>query len=233
MGRSESLYHLQQLDTAIDSARKRVSEIDRILGDDKSLKKAQGIFSKAQTESVDKTSLLKIAEKQVADQNTKIEQNQKKLYSGAITNPKELEDLQLEATSLTKYLHVLEDKQLEAMLAAEEGQAVLDQASAALESVMLQRESEHKDLLQEKAELLASISNTEREKDLYLSSESLPDLDEYRSLRESTGGIAVTLMVSSSCMSCGANIPSAIEQQARSPSNLAFCPTCKRILYSE
>ena len=231
MSRSETLYHLQELDTKIDSANKRIKEIDDILRDDKALKKAEKSFQIAQTAADEKSRVLRNSERQVADQNSRIESNQKKLYGGAITNPKELEDLQLEANSLNKYLLVLEDKQLAAMIESEEAIATQEQAAAALEILKTDREAEHQALLQEKSELSEVIMSTKKEKGDFLSSETLPDLEQYEALRKSSGGIAVTLMVSSSCLSCGANIPSAIEQQARSPSNLVFCPTCKRILH--
>lgn len=231
MSRSESLYILQQLDTTIDSAHKRITEIDRILADDEALLNAENIHHLAQNSADDKSKALKHCENQVADQSAKIDQNQKKLYSGAVTNPKELEDLQLESTSLTKYLRVLEDKQLEAMLAAEDAQTAADQAAADLASLKSRLEAEHQELQNEKAELSGQIRDAEQEKAAYLARETPPDLETYHALRQSSGGIAVSLMSSSSCLSCGANIPSAIEQQARSPSNLAFCPTCKRILH--
>jgi len=231
MSRSEKLYSLQLLDTAIDNASKRLKEIDLILKDDKALKKAEQAYKDAQIIAEDKFRTLRERERKVSDQNSKIEQNQKKLYSGSITNPKELEDLQLEANSLSKYLRVLEDNQLEAMVEAEEAQTNTDRAASVLDSLKTQRAADHQVLIQEKAELENKINETEREKAAYLSSETIPDLEDYNLLRKSAGGIAVSLMVSSSCRSCGANIPSAIEQQARSPSKLVFCPTCKRILH--
>ena len=231
MSRSENLYTLQQLDSAIDSASKRINEIDRILANDKALVQAKKRYQQAQSAADSKSKALKSCERQVADQNTKIEQNQKKLYGGAVSNPKELEDLQLEANSLAKYLRILEDKQLEAMLEADEAQSASDQAFSDLESLQSQTQEDHQNLLQEKSELLDKISKSEKNKDEYLAAQELPDLEVYNALRKTSGGLAVTLMVSSSCLACGANIPSAIEQQARSPSKLVFCPTCKRILH--
>jgi predicted nucleic acid-binding Zn-ribbon protein len=231
MSRSESLYILQQLDSVIDGANKRISEIDRLLADDKALTSAEKVFTDAQEVSEIKANTLKDIELEVAAQSAKIEQNQKKLYSGAVTNPKELEDLQLEANSLSKYLRVLEDKQLEAMVEAEEAQLASKQAADSLDRLISQRAMDHQKLQNEKGDLLQKISGAEQDKAEYLAKNTPPDLDVYNKLRKTSGGISVTLMVSGSCLSCGANIPSAIEQQARSPSNLAFCPTCKRILH--
>jgi len=231
MSRSYSLFTLQQFDTGLDDARKRIREIDLKLQDRTAVEEAQKDRDKFELIHSKNAKALENAEHEVALQTGKIEQNQKKLYSGTITNPKELEDLQLESNSLNKFLQVLEERQLEAMLASEQSQSDLDAASRRLAEVTQTTEEEQKSLEKEKDSLEAAISSLTAQKTRYLESEDLPDLQIYHSLREKCGGIAVTLMTDSSCISCGSNIPSAIEQAAKSPSKLAYCPTCKRILH--
>jgi predicted nucleic acid-binding Zn-ribbon protein len=231
MSRSHSLYLLQQLDTGLDNAQKRIQEINNLLKDSSALDEAIKIHHNFESIHADNLKSQKTAEHEVALQNAKLDQNQQKLYSGAITNPKELEDLQLESNSLKRYLQVLEERQLEAMLASDQSQADLDAAAANLEEITQRSASEHKILNVEKNSLESELTSLTGKRTHYLDTEVLPDLPVYQSLRGSSGGIAVTLMVDSSCSSCGASIPSAIEQAAKSPAKLAFCPTCKRILH--
>ena len=231
MGRSKILNQLQQYDTQIDSASKRIREIDALLGDNKLLSDALEIQSNTEHVLTEKKKVLASAEVVVEDHSLKIDQNQKKLYSGSVTNPKDLEDLQLESESLNKYLSVLEERQLEAILEMDEAQNDFNNTSSEVAAIKLKMESEHTDLTAEKNDLKHSITEATTQKDSFLSSNDIPDLQTYLSLRKSSGGIAVTLMISSSCSSCGANIPSAIAQEARSPVKLAFCPTCRRILH--
>lgn len=231
MSRSHSLFVLQQLDSSLDGARKRIQEIDLLLQDRSALEMAQKDHQQAEKEHTVNVKTLKNAEHEVALQNGKLEINQKKLYSGAITNPKELEDLQLESISLNKYLQVLEERQLEAMLASDQSQAGLDSAYKILHEAAENVENKHKALNEEKDNLESEISILSEKRASYLETEDLPDMQVYQSIRKTSGGIAVTLMVESSCTSCGASIPSAIEQEAKSPTKLAFCPTCKRILH--
>lgn len=233
MSRSSALYHLQQLDTGLDNARKRIQEIDNLLEDQSTIEKATETHQHFNEIHNQKTRVLNEAEGEVTTQHTKLEQNQKKLYSGVVTNPKELEDLQMEANSLTKYLQVLEERQLKAMLEADQSRADLDSSAANLEEVTLDLKMEHQSLENEKGELEAEIVTLSSEKTSFLDNEELTDLPTYETLRNSSGGIAVTLMRDASCSSCGADIPSAIEQAAKSPTNLAFCPTCNRILHPD
>lgn len=231
MGRSNSLYQLQQLDTAIDTAHKRIREIDLLLQDKTLLEKAINDHQKAESIHAEEFKSLQLAEHEVALQTAKLDQNQKKLYSGAITNPKELEDLQLESNSLTKYLRILEERQLEAMLESDQARLDLEAAAGKLDTTTRDWENTQTKLTEEKEVLQAKISALRENKQSYLEKEELPDLPAYQSLRKTSGGIAVTLMIESSCASCGSSIPSAIEQTAKSPTKLAFCPTCKRILH--
>jgi predicted nucleic acid-binding Zn-ribbon protein len=231
MSRSRALYLLQELDTNLDTARNRIQEINLLLKDKAALEKARQDQQSAASIHQKRSKTLKNAEHEVALQNQKIEQNQKKLYGGGISNPKELEDLQLESLSLAKYLQVLEERQLEAMLAADQSQEELDAAELTLQTITQATEKEHASLKEESKKLSEELSKQEDQKNRYIETEELPDLPDYQSLRDRSGGIAVTLMVDSSCLSCGANIPSAIEQTAKSPTKLAFCPTCGRILH--
>lgn len=231
MSRSKTLYQLQQYDSGIDQAIKRIQSIDSILGDttefDSALKKQVELKFFLD----EKQKILKSAEHTVEVQNQKIIQNQNKLYSGAITNPKDLEDLQLESTSLLKYLSVLEERQLEAMLEFDQAQVNYDQISAQVEEISLKKQTESEILSAEKSDLESGISSLRSDREALLTRAEILELPIYEILRKSSGGIAVTLMQNSSCSACGSNIPSAIEQEARSPTKLSFCPACKRILY--
>jgi predicted nucleic acid-binding Zn-ribbon protein len=231
MSLSETLYQLQVLDSELDKSLKRIAEIDLQLKDKDDLNKA--IFDQERHQAIlsEKQKILRNSEQLVEDQNLKIDQNQKKLYSGTITNPKELEDLQMEASSLGKYLSTLEERQLEAMIEFDQASQEHDQAVARVENNIKNIEKRDSALLKEKNDLEEIILRTREKKQKHLDSSDIPNLSIYQELREELNGIAVTLMVSGSCSSCGSNIPSAIAQEVRSPLKTTNCPTCKRILH--
>jgi predicted nucleic acid-binding Zn-ribbon protein len=230
MSQSKTLFQLQQFDTNLDQTLKRIQEIDSIMSNRKELDRALNNQEKDQIQYGEKKQSLKSAELNVDTQNAKLTQNQNKLYSGVITNPKELEDLQMESVSLQKYLTVLEERQLEAMLEADQAQEVLSKSSALVEKLTGDTQSENEILSTEKSDLESSIVTIQDARRSFLENTEIPELSTYERLRKSSGGIAVALMINSSCTACGSNIPSAIEQEARSPKKIAFCPACKRIL---
>ena len=233
MSRSKKLLILQKIDTAIDRARERIQEIDRTLARDEALVAAQKKEEKTRTKLDNKRKHLKQAEREVNDQERKIEENASKLYGGNVTNPKELEDLQLEAESLKRYLQVLEERQLEAMMEVEEAQQAYQEARQNLENIKSERNALHGDLLQEKDELQDDISRSLKEKERASQNLDPADLNHYQELRQSLGGIAVALIKNESCSACGTRVPSAIHQKARSPSEITHCKTCSRILHAD
>jgi len=231
MSRSEILYQLQQFDSELDRSSSRINEIEILIRDREELDKAVSVRDSISISLAEKQKFLKQAENDVEDQSFKIDQNQKKLYSGAVTNPKELEDLQQESESLHKYLSVLEERQLEAMLAADKVQNEFNQSNSFVVDITDQLELRDSDFLKEKTKLEKILKTTGESRQVFLESYDIPELSIYQALRKSLNGIAVALMVSSSCSSCGSNIPSAIAQEVRSPGKTANCPTCKRILH--
>lgn len=233
MSRSKKLLHLQKIDTAIDRARERIQEIDRTLAQDEALVAAQKKEEEAKNKLDSKRKKLKRAEREVEDQERKIEENASKLYGGNVTNPKELEDLQMEAESLKRYLQVLEERQLEAMLEVEEAQQAYQEAQHNLEEIKSERSVLHGDLLQEKDELQDKISRSLDDKEYASQNLDPADLKHYQELRQSLGGIAVALIENESCSACGTRVPSAIHQKARSPSEITHCKTCSRILHAD
>lgn len=233
MSRSKRLFQLQKIDSEIDQAIKRISEIDVLLADDEELKNAQDREMNTRRKLEEKRKVLKRAEREVKDQERKIEQNKAKLYGGKITNPKELEDLQLESESLERYLAVLEERQLEAMLEVDQAQSEHKRALQELQNIQKSRKSLHAELNSERSTLENKIQSLSQQRKAASEGISDEDLEEYERLRETSGGIAVAKVNNNSCSACGTQVPSAVYQKARSASQLTHCKTCHRILHAD
>ena len=232
MSRSRPLYQLQQIDSEIDKSLKRIREINNLLADDTALQKMAQNEEDLRKKFEEQRHKLRAAEDQVEDQEFKIERNKKKLYGGAVTNPKELEDLQMESESLQEYLHVLEDRQLEEMLAHEQAQQAHQAAQETLEDVQQDWEENTRRWLKEKASLEQRIDQLRAKRQAHIRNIPEEDLGLYERLRQSSGGVAVAILENRSCQACGSQVPSGLAQQAGTPSLLAQCSTCGRILHT-
>lgn len=232
MSQTFKFYRLQQLDSRLDQINARLSDIDRALGDQRALQQAEA-DSAAAGEALRQAAVeLRRSEEDVKAQRIKIEQTEATLYGGKVRNPKELQDLQNESAALKRYLAVLEDRQLEKMIAYDEAQMQQDEAADNLEQVRMRSEQAGAKLLQEKAVLLEDHNRLQAERQAAASSVPQQELDLYNTLRKQRRGIAVAQVTDTYCSACGSTLSAALLHTARLPNQIARCDTCGRILYA-
>ena len=132
MNQTLSLYRLQQIDLQIDRLQARLHTIQEILDDDAEMRQFNEQVKAVEARYQAAEQALKQAEANVQSQHIKIEQTQSSLYGEKSHSPKELQDLQNDLASLKRHLVVLEDRQIEAMMASETTEAELQSAQAKL-----------------------------------------------------------------------------------------------------
>jgi hypothetical protein len=226
------LYRLQQIDSQVDDVNARLEEIGAALAEDQVIRDARSAAEESTRAEQATQKDLRGAEEEVKAQQEKIEQNQASLYGGKVTNPKELQDLQMEAEALTRHLRTLEDAQLEKMMHVESTQDAAKLARANLEAVRAQRDVDHRTLGSEQEKLTMELSRLQEERASAAHGIPEEDMRVYSSLREIKGGQAVAKVLNKTCSACGAELSASLSQAARSPNQLARCDTCKRILYA-
>lgn len=232
MSETFKLYRLQQIDSQIDQINDRLKAIEIALNKDKTVRLAQKREEQSQEIVQKEQKNLRTAEQEVQAQRVKIEQSEATLYGGKVRNPKELQDLQNEVAALKRYLNVLEDRQLEAMIAVETAGEQLQTASIELQRALAASAAQHKDLSQEKDSLLTDLTRLQGQRAATVSSIPVEDMQIYDQLRRSRSGIAVARIVDKCCSACGTTLNAALLHAARSPNQMSRCDGCSRILYS-
>ncbi len=227
------LFRLQEIDSRIDKAQRRLDEIQKILGDNTELRRVEAHFEDCKASHGISEKALRKTEGAVKKQRLKIEQTESMLYSGNVKKPKEVQDLQNKSNALKRYLSKLEDDQLEAMLAHDEEEETLQSAQTALDKLKAQ-------LIQKNSRLAGEKSGLNEEKEGFLKERAvaLPALEDehlelYNKLRKNKRGVAVALVNDGGCSACGATVTLATQQKARSAIGIAYCPSCQRILYGK
>jgi len=232
MSRPFKLYRLQQIDSQLDWTEKRLQEIETALKEDEALRTASSNAQETEEALQSSRKSLRRAEDEVRQQRVKIEQSEAALYGGMVRNPKELQDLEKEVAALKRYLSVLEDRQLEAMLLEEEALSTNRVAADILEEERARFAQQSKELLVEKEKMLKDIDRFEGERQAAVSSISSQDLGVYTKLRSQRHGIAVAKVTEKACSACGSTLNAALLHASRSPDQINHCDTCGRILYA-
>jgi uncharacterized protein len=232
MSAALGLYRLQQVDSQMDHANARLKTIQQTLENDEELRKSTQHCLEAENRLKESERLLKQSELEVEKQRIKIQQTDASLYGGHVHNPKELQDLQKDVASLKKHLETLEERELEAMETSENAEKELRIAQAELERIKASRGVQFQNLTDESTVLNRDIDRFSSERNAVVQDLTPPALNSYEQLRKLRRGIAVTKLSDGSCSACGTTLTPSQQQNARSSSQLFYCPSCGRILYA-
>lgn len=232
MNQAFHLFRLQAIDTQIDQIAASLAEINRLLANDELVLQASKLVDEIEKTLHQRRQNLKQSEYAVHEQQMKIGQSEAALYAGRIYNPKELQDLQKEIASLKKHLAVLEDQQLESMLAVEEAETQEQSAQKELLQARAALAEKSAGWLGQKDLLTRTMERLQAERSAALSLVTPDGLQTYENMRKRKSGVAVTTIKDGSCSVCGATIRPSELQAARAAQNMVYCATCGRILYS-
>ena len=232
MSQAFHLAQLQKIDTEMDQIQSRISEIDQILSTNELLDQAKEADLKASQNVKSGQKNIKEVEAAIQKHRIKMETSEAALYGGKIRNPKELQDIQNEIFSLRKLISSLEDEQLDLMLTLEQ----LEEEQKITAKNLIQAEADTANrlagLMGEKNLLLKNTERLQTEKEATLPQISADDLAMYNRLRKQKQGMAVSLAEDGSCKGCGTTLRPAEIQASKSPTQLVYCSTCGRILYT-
>jgi predicted nucleic acid-binding Zn-ribbon protein len=232
MSRISNIYRLQEIDLEIESSQKRIEEIDHILGQDEAVLQAQAILTQRDGELTEARSTNLSADHAVASQREKIDQTEKALYSGSVTNPKELQDLQMEAESLRRHLATLEDRYLEAMVKLESAEEAQLEATETLDVILQRKARQQSDLTNEKETLIDNLARLDEERQAAVVDVTTEDSALYNELRQRLAGKALALLQDGVCSACGVELARSRQQEVSSGSEVVRCSQCSRILYA-
>lgn len=225
------LFQLQCIDSELDNAQKRIDEITTEIHSSTIVENAKHKLQKCESTLKAIQTEFNSIDHDIQQKKVKKSQSESNLYGGKIKNPKELQDLQLEISSLTKFLTDLDNKLMDKLVILDSAEEDVKQCESELKDAVSQFET-RKSMLVGENNKLENMMKTLNEKKSSLVTQIPQDLQNtYTSLRESKNGVAITQVQDESCSACGAFLTAGQCQQARSSSQLFFCPTCKRIVY--
>ncbi|MFF3905034.1 zinc ribbon domain-containing protein [Streptomyces sp. NPDC001848] len=186
----------------------------------------------AQTEEGDCAREQTKAEQDVDQVRQRAARDQQRLDSGAVTSPKDLENLQHEIASLAKRQGDLEDIVLEVMErreAAQERVAELTERVASVQSKIDDARARRDAAFEEIDGEVASVT---KEREVVAASVPADLLKLYDKLREQQGGIGAARLYQRTCQGCRQElaITELNEIRKAAPDTVVRCENCRRIL---
>ncbi len=233
MSRASQLFRLQEIDLELDTHRARLETIAEALQGSPTVQAAYRRMVEADGQLAAARVDVRSLEYDNQSLNEKITEVEKHLYGGAVTNPKELQDLERDIESLKHRRATLEEKQLEALIKAEAAEALKVAAQTDLQHAEAEAAKLNSHLLDEQTGWLARVQRLEGEREAIYAGVAADDQETYEHLRRSKNGRPVSRLEDGVCTACGVAPSSVRSQNARQGGELVRCGNCDRILYAE
>ncbi len=230
------LWALQQLDTQIFELERSLARLDTgaeaLRRRDEAKEAAEHAQARLQKIEADLTDV----DLNIKSTEAKRKDYESRLYSGKVTNPKELEAMEQEVEMLKRNSDRLETRELELM----EDQTSAREAFVSAGQVLAAAEQELKETLERSAarrgELEEQLAGARKERESQ--AEKVSDMDfalfrKYEGLRAKLANVAVAPVAGANCGACNIQIPGYLIRDARAKDDIVICESCGRILYPE
>ncbi|WP_043491840.1 MULTISPECIES: zinc ribbon domain-containing protein [Streptomyces] len=205
------------------------AELDTLHAD---LTQLRDLLVAAQTEESDTAREQTKAEQDVDQVRQRAARDQKRLDSGAVTSPKDLENLQHEIASLAKRQSDLEDVVLEVMERRESAQERVTELTGRVESLQAKIGDATARRGAAAGEIDAEVATVTKERGVIAGTIPADLLKLYDKLREQQGGVGAARLYQRRCDGCRQElaITELNEVRAAAPDTVMRCENCRRIL---
>lgn len=224
------LLELQRVDTSGDENAAARAALQAQLADTAALQSARGTYEESDRGSSTLKAQLRSLELETNGLADKLKVVSERLYSGRITNAKELAGLNEDEKMLQRRKSDLEDQELALMEQIETADKSVASKRSAFDKVSgdtQSRNDKERTALQELDESDESLT-LRRGK---LRNQFPPEvLRVYDDLRVTKKGRAVVTMRHDACAACGTQVPSGFIARVKTGKELVFCTSCARIL---
>ena len=224
------LYALQELDLALDRSQEQKDMVEQELTSPLALERVR-------TSLEEETERLKEAEQRHLLQRLEVESHRERsarldeqLYGGTITNPRELESLEREATNVHELILQQDEGLLELSLLIQESRNRCDQLEKTLADNQIEWQSRQAELNERLKSLTAELESVAAQRNKLVSALDASEVQRYDALRRTKGGVAVAKVVRGLCQACRMSLPTQQQQRVRSGRQTVLCNSCGRIL---
>lgn len=233
----EKLMDIQTIDLELEGLEVKLRQVNKLLQAEgpevqlEEMKKrleAYKSFIREKELQIDKLS----GEIQITEEKIKTEN--KKLYSGKITRPKELQAIEGEIKSLERRVEQLKADKEELEKEISSGKDKISKAEKLVTGFSEKLTKEKKEKLNTKKEVESRIGSLMKKREKLVEKTKPEYYKLYVSLRERYGGEVIVQISEKACMGCFVELAAKdYERITKLESDISLCPNCGRILVPE
>ena len=226
-----ALYRLQQLDLELERLVAEQQAVMKSLQGNAKLQELRVEHDRAQQQLRSSLQAQKEAEWALEELTRRLGAQEQRLYSGMVSNPKELNALQQEIQHLRTQQGRQEDTFLEVMEVAE---ALQEETRRKAETIQQMEEAwtrESATILGRRDQLEVRKQELQARRTQMLTSIDAGFISRYEAMRRAKQGRAISKVEQNSCQWCRVILTPSELQRVRISSQLQTCTNCGRILY--
>ena len=155
---------------------------------------------------------------------------EQRLYSGAVTNPKELQDMQMELEALGRRKSALDDELKKIVSERDDLRGKAEDAETSSSELRARHEANAQDLLGEKENLTESVKQLLAKRKTSVSAIPEADFKAYNSMRTAKSNRPVAVLREKACTVCGIEQNNIVITAIIRGEGLVNCQNCGRIL---
>ena len=225
------MFALQELDIVLDRIQDEHDRVENELNNGDTVKNLETELER-DAELLQETELQQKATKLEADsQKERSESLNSQLYGGEVTNPRDLESLEREASNVLVIVEQQESALAEITVKVEEAQTKKSKLESKLDEAKAAWEIRRTELQASLKELNAEKTGFEGRRSKMTESLDPSTLERYEALRKSKGGLAVAKVERGLCQGCRMSLPTHQQQRVRSGRQEVLCSSCGRLLF--
>ncbi len=226
-----ALHELQQQDSALARLQKDYAAVDHGLVEKEQFEKAKEAHQHAFDALHKATADLHDTELEQKSIEVKRSDFEKKLYSGSVRNPKELQAMQDEVTMLAKMRSTLDEKILATMDLIEVLKRTEAETKTIKDTVMSAYREKHEAYKLKSDGLVKEAKKLVSKRNKTAALIDPPLLKKYEILKSTKHGVGIAALEDgNACGGCKTAIPSNLLRQIKESATVQFCMNCGRIV---
>lgn len=162
--------------------------------------------------------------------DAKTAKEEQRMYSGGVSNPKELNALQSEIQMLKRQRATQEDSLLEVMVQRESAVETLERLTKERDILEVESTELGVKVAELNGEIDGALTEHRGKRELIVPHIAEPVLKLYEQIREQKGGVGVALLQGGTCQGCHTSVPSVEIERIRAEGGLQRCDNCRRII---
>ena len=227
----KQMFALQELDIVLDRVQSQQVKAEYELNNGDQLGKLESELERDADWLVE-TELQQTATKLEAEtQKERSERLDSQLYGGEVTNPRDLESLEREASNVRQLFEQKETALAEINARIEQAQNKKSELEIKLGEARAAWEIRQAELQAAIKELNIERAGFEGQRSKLTEGLDPTSLQHYETLRKSKGGLAVVKVQRGLCQGCRMSLPTHQQQRVRSGRQTVLCSSCGRILF--